>query len=57
MKRVSFSNTVETRKVTPTYKKSQFSKPNLNNVRPGAEERKKKRKAAVKKRLKELKRG
>ena len=54
-KRVKFSDKVETKPVTQSYKKGQFSKPNLANAVPGGSERKRKRQAYVRKRVKELK--
>ena len=56
-KRVKFSDKVETKAVSKTYKKSQFSKPNLANALPGRSERKKVRQAYLKKRVKELKKS
>ena len=56
-KRVKFSDKVETKPVTQSYKKSQFSKPNLANAIPGGSERKRKRQAYLKKRVTELKKS
>ena len=52
---VKFSDKVETKPVTQSYKKGQFSKPNLANAVPGGSERKRKRQAYVRKRVKDLK--